>query len=883
MEMQEIHPTLEVNQYKAFIRAITLSDEQIIDLAKPGPKPGVKKGEEGWQADLNFPDTEVRKTYQRLLGLMGDYNPYALATEPRGRIGIALKILYPDTSPTTREIIAHTVVQHLKRVGFDDPRSHRVAILPLAKKLGPLVKVLEPESKMALEAKALADTQAAVQKANIDLEAKKIEFEAQLEELTRGLKEERKKNAELQKNNQRLEEKLGTTSVKLQKTSEQLQKVKGSHAQVQEELKKTRQQLEDFQRQEPDRMKRQRLISEHLTATSKGYEKAAERLASDRDKELIKEEEKPEVEVPAEEVEAEEEAPVQEVVIKELSEEQIEQALGKLEETDFYELYSGVSNFVGRISRSELNAIFKKRTAATRDILQEKETREKLIQELTTEGGMTETDLTPIKSDTESLTLLCEVPYLREVWQEAEGKTLFNKLARLRREVASRLKNKINRREIYTLPLDEVVKYTFNYLVDFEKDENFGNKTQTDLKKEKRSLSEKSPRDATQLLEKSLGTLTPDRFEEEWMFDPNLLVDDLYVELEGRKGFLKVTRVLGKGAKSLVCEAKASDGSGEPVAVKIAFPRKTGDHQPTYGSLMAACEEASVLSKMALYDKGHHLPKILHLTKEVKNGLRHENWNLEKRRFENYFLLAQEYIDTETYPGVNKLASQYEGQMMPELLALEIARQYTEMLTDLKKAGVSTVDRKLVDLRWKMGEVDLKNPSAVTLEKYRNTGPDKRGHLMVWDWNVVEEATGEAILNAIFSMGRHWHRLLLGEEPYFTPEAWILEEPLEKKESFRKLSRPAQEFLRGFFDPENRYKKLDEVSAAIEKVSSYWQETPQALWETIKNLQKKIELLTEPEKEDLLNALSVLKCQIDDWGVEKPKGFEEALRLLSTD
>ena len=99
------------------------------------------------------------------------------------------------------------------------------------------------------------------------------------------------------------------------------------------------------------------------------------------------------------------------------------------------------------------------------------------------------------------------------------------------------------------------------------------------------------------------------------------------------------------------------------------------------------------------------------------------------------------------------LLAAYESLSTPlarEKLALTAARQYTDLLQALTRADLSCQDRKLGDLWW--------------------VGPPETGHLVVTDWNVVNETANPAA--DLRRFGLLWFELIIGPQmpPNFQPK-----------------------------------------------------------------------------------------------------------------
>ncbi|RMD65001.1 hypothetical protein D6833_03580, partial [Candidatus Parcubacteria bacterium] len=229
-------------------------------------------------------------------------------------------------------------------------------------------------------------------------------------------------------------------------------------------------------------------------------------------------------------------------------------------------------------------------------------------------------------------------------------------------------------------------------------------------------------------------------------------------------------------------------------------------------------------------------------------------------------VLAQELV-----PGIgaHDLTLNYPGLRLPEPLALEIARQYAEMLTILHAAGLTCADRKLADLRWEQ-RYRIRAGSREDLLRFQNESP---GRLMVLDWNVTAEKTDEAVKYDLFRFGILWHRILLGEEPRFLRGGeWRLKEPLPRHKLWGTLSHPTRQILAKLlhFSPEQRYSQAVWLLDDLENAIALWKMPAETLWRRAEE--------GEISPAEAFAAADVMRVRVETWGEEPPPNLEKIQR-----
>jgi hypothetical protein len=223
-------------------------------------------------------------------------------------------------------------------------------------------------------------------------------------------------------------------------------------------------------------------------------------------------------------------------------------------------------------------------------------------------------------------------------------------------------------------------------------------------------------------------------------------------------------------------------------------------------------------------------------------------------------ILAQELI---TAPGIHDVQLNYPDRRLSEPLALEIARQYADMLRILHSSGITCADRKLSDLRWEQTYA-LRPEEPDGLDRWRQE--ESPGHLMVWDWNVTEESDAMLVQVDLFRFGTLWYRLLFGVEPRFRSGEWRLEEPLDRQPGWSSLSCGTQQILDKLLHPlpEHRYRSAADrggVLLDLDQQVALWKKQPEELWKIVKAEDKPIE--------DRWKAADLLRVLIEHWGVRQ--------------
>ncbi len=339
----------------------------------------------------------------------------------------------------------------------------------------------------------------------------------------------------------------------------------------------------------------------------------------------------------------------------------------------------------------------------------------------------------------------------------------------------------------------------------------------------------------------------------------------------------RLKKVLGGGATAVVFLGVNPEAPEDPiqhVAVKVARAEERW-HQ----ALVREWRNLRTLAEAEQRKGTHYFPRVLFPANE--SDLRQDVY-LEGGWI-TFLALVQELV---TGIGAHDLLLDYPPDLrLPEPLALEIARQYAEMLAILHDAGLTCADRKLADLRWQK-EYDFKQGDREALTHWRVSPP---GRLTVLDWNVTKVASpgphGTIALD-LFRFGILWHRMLLGVEPRFRRGAgWQLEEPLERNPIWSQLSFGTRQILSRLLHPapERRYLDASDFLRDVGHQVDLWQTESQTLEKEFKSVYEDVASLKFVERdrvEDALRAADVLRLRVEAWGDRKPTGFDNVHRAL---
>lgn len=356
-------------------------------------------------------------------------------------------------------------------------------------------------------------------------------------------------------------------------------------------------------------------------------------------------------------------------------------------------------------------------------------------------------------------------------------------------------------------------------------------------------------------------------------------------DLERLLGFRKrfgewkicLEKVLGGGATAVVflgVDPDNPENRTHHVAVKIAKAEE-GWRQ----ALTREWRNLRTLAEAEDHKGTHYFPRVLYPDSE--EGLRQDERLAGE--WATFYILVQELVPG---VGVHDLLLDYPGLRLPEPLALEIARQYAEMLIVLHAASLTCADRKLADLRWQRA-YDLRPGDGEALARWSQEPP---GHLMVLDWNVTEAASpgphGTVTLD-LFRFGILWHRILLGIEPRFRRGAgWQLEEPLEKHPLWPQLSFGTRQILSRLLHPvpDSRYREATDLLHDTQAQIRRWQADVRALEDGFRPLYRRY--VEEPisiwqaEAKRALAGADVLRVRIAAWDERRPPEFDNVHRSL---
>lgn len=317
--------------------------------------------------------------------------------------------------------------------------------------------------------------------------------------------------------------------------------------------------------------------------------------------------------------------------------------------------------------------------------------------------------------------------------------------------------------------------------------------------------------------------------------------------------------ILGAGATAVVFKARVESGDDEGKVRAIKFVGRE-DH---------ARREIKNLRRLNL-ERSHFFPRLYH-------PLGNEGWRKTfvidaPGNLLSAFVIVQDFVEAE---GVDALLFEYgPAYRLPEPLGLAIGEQYVKMLMILHKNDITSWDRKLSDLRWKVWN---RFRSLDDLQKWQRG--EEPGQLTVIDWNVTDTASPENVRADLFRFGLLWHRMLLGVEPQSIDP--IGEEPAHIKAPDRSirtrdilwikpagwtdLSIPVQRILQNLL--ESKYQSAEELYEEIRKVVKYWRAPADKLLRDIEGVYEDITAGKQPtELEEALAKVDVLLHRKQDWG-----------------
>jgi len=321
---------------------------------------------------------------------------------------------------------------------------------------------------------------------------------------------------------------------------------------------------------------------------------------------------------------------------------------------------------------------------------------------------------------------------------------------------------------------------------------------------------------------------------------------------------------LGSGATAVVFLGKKIAGANEALddkqyAVKVTIDRQTAEQ-----------ERDNLLSLNRVQESGENFFPILYYPTSKEDSLEQSFYigGVEKYLKVKAFVLIQEFVEGES---VRDMLLHFSDTLtLPEPLALAIARQYVTMLERSHKAGITSWDRKLGDLRWSWADGDPSYDPKKILNRWRQ---DKLGSLKVLDWNVTHEVNDDNKAKDIFRLGLLWHRMLLGVEPKFRSDTatWQLLEPLESHAAWKTLSYGIQRLLKKMLhpDPDRRYKDTTHLAKDMDILIDGWREDAQMLWnDKIVSVYNGNTIQKEKGRDEIQNALalvSILRLRNQDY------------------
>lgn len=330
----------------------------------------------------------------------------------------------------------------------------------------------------------------------------------------------------------------------------------------------------------------------------------------------------------------------------------------------------------------------------------------------------------------------------------------------------------------------------------------------------------------------------------------------------------RLDKELGSGATAVVflgVLADAPDDASAYVAVKVARPdRKSAE------SLQSEWHNLTRLAQAGHPQYFPNIPypnKVEDLTQELFAG----------GEFIKVSILVQELVQGQ---GIAEIAAKNKNLSLPEPLALEVARQYAEMLQTAHACNITSFDRKIGDLRWSTKDPAGRNHSSARWER------ETAGSLKVLDWNVTHEASPGNIQLDLFRFGLLWHKLLLGTEPRLDAENWQLTEPLSRQVGWADLTWGTRRILeRLLAAKEARYHDAGDLFKDILAEIRLWSQDPAELekeYRAIYVRNRGRETPTFSAVDDALRAADVHRHRRDLWRDLAPSDLDNIVRALGT-
>lgn len=333
----------------------------------------------------------------------------------------------------------------------------------------------------------------------------------------------------------------------------------------------------------------------------------------------------------------------------------------------------------------------------------------------------------------------------------------------------------------------------------------------------------------------------------------------------------RLDKELGSGATAVVflgVLADAPDDASGHVAVKVARPDSKSAE-----SLQSEWHNLTRLAQAAHPQYFPNIPypnKVEDLTQELFAG----------GEFIKVSILVQELVQGQ---GIAEIAAKNKNLSLPEPLALEVARQYAEMLQTAHECNITSFDRKIGDLRWSAKGLANGNHSSARWER------ETAGSLKVLDWNVTHEASPGNIQLDLFRFGLLWHKLLLGTEPRFNAENaenWQLTEPLSRQVGWAELTWGTRRILeRLLAATKAQYRDAGDLIKDILAEIGLWQQDQVELekgYRAIYDRNRGRETPTFSAVDHALRAADVHRHRRDLWRDLAPSDLDNIIRALST-
>lgn len=248
---------------------------------------------------------------------------------------------------------------------------------------------------------------------------------------------------------------------------------------------------------------------------------------------------------------------------------------------------------------------------------------------------------------------------------------------------------------------------------------------------------------------------------------------------------------IGQGRLSDVYKL-VEHGPGKVIgAAKVRKPNLSDDMVRRFN------EEANTLRRLQTEAARQNPQYVTYFPKPLYFNLQVDHHEAGK-----FALLVLEYVEAAEF--LEQARQTYaQNRKKFEVICLEAARQYAEVLMVLHGAQLTSADRKVGDVRWRTD----------------NT-------LVVLDWNVVQEGETVRPLD-LQKFGQLWFQFLVGQAPYFagkTDRQVVVLDYRDYSDRWRELSAGTQAILRKALHPipHCRYGNAQQLREEIDAHLQRW-------------------------------------------------------------